>query len=486
MAAGMIGGLWSGVRDLAADAAATFDSTLNEHRIRLAITGLSRSGKTAFITSLLQNLIALGAGRDTLPRIARRLEQNGHTRLRAVKLLPTGTETIPYFDFAAKLAGLAADQPEWPAPTADLSQISLSLVIDHQTPLRQWFGHKRVRLDILDYPGEWLLDLPLLNQPFQRWSAEVIDALAVPPRLPHASGFVDFIRTVAPADPADEAIIRQGHRLYVAALQACRRELGLRYLQPGRFLAPGPWGDAPFMWFFPLPFDDAVLPPGCIGLLLRDRFDAYKRQVRANFFDTHFRAFDRQVMLVDVLDALYAGRTAFEDTQRAVRDLAVGLRDGWGFWTTLAAATLPAALAPRPVERVAFVATKADRVPQPGRANLQSLLQALAQPAAESWQSGQASVSYHVAAAISATRDATAVIGGRTVDVVEGRIPGETRVRPFYVGQIPAGIPPAGFWTAPYFEMPVFQPPVIDASGTAGIRHLGLDEVLDAVIGDRL
>ena len=486
MALSVSGRMWSGIRDLAGATTATIDGALNEHRIRLAITGLSRSGKTAFITSLLQNLIALGAGRDTLPRLSRRLDQHGHTRLRAVKLLPTGVETIPYFDFPTKLAGLAAAQPAWPAPTADLSQISLSLVVEHQTPLRQWFGHRRVRLDILDYPGEWLLDLPLLGQSFPRWSADTMDALATPPRLPRASGFLDFVRTVSPTDPADEATIRQGHRLYVAAIKACRRELGLRYLQPGRFLAPGPWGDAPFMWFFPLPCEDAAVQPGSIAHLLRERFDAYRREVRASFFDTHFRAFNRQIMLVDVLDALYAGRTAFEDTARAVHDLAAGLRGGRGFWTALASAALPGPLKPRPMERVAFVATKADRVPQQSRANLQRLLEALAEPAATSWEQARATVSYHVAAAISATQDGTAVIDGRTVDVVEGRIPGESRVRPFYVGEIPAEIPPPAFWTAPYFEMPVFQPPKIDASGTAGIRHLGLDAVLDAVIGDLL
>ena len=486
MAWGIAGNLWHGLQDLATDATGTLDAALNEHRIRLAITGLSRSGKTAFITSLLQNLIALGAGRDTLPAISRRLDQQGRTRLRAVKLLPTGVETIPYFDFPEKLAHLAAAQPEWPAPTADLSQISLSLVVEHQTALRQWFGHKRVRLDILDYPGEWLLDLPMLNQGFQRWSADTLNALATPPRQHHAATFLDFIRGIAASDPADESIIRRGHRLYVDAIKACRQELGLRYLQPGRFLAPGSWSEAPFMWFFPLPCEDTTPQPGSITHLLRERFEAYKREVRAGFFDTHFRAFNRQVMLVDVLDALYAGRTAFEDTARAVHDLAAGLRDGWGFWTSLAATTLPAPLAPRPMERVAFVATKADRVPLSTRTNLRRLLQALAQPAARSWEQARATVSYHAAAAISATQDAVATIDGRTVDVVEGRIPGENRVRPFHVGEIPADIPPAAFWTAPYFEMPIFQPPVIDAGGTTGIRHLGLDEVLDAVIGDLL
>ena len=61
-----------------------------------------------------------------------------------------------------------------------------------------------------------------------------------------------------------------------------------------------------------------------------------------------------------------------------------------------------------------------------------------------------------------------------------------TKVHPLDVGQVPAAIPPPSFWTAPYFEMPVFRPPIIDASGAAGIPHLGLDEVLDAVIGDLL
>lgn len=481
----MTGSVWSELWNLAGGATATLEAALNEHRIRLAITGLSRSGKTAFITSLLQNLIALGAGRDTLPRLARRLEQNGRSRLRGVALLPTGVETIPYFDFREKLARLAAAQPEWPAPTADLSQISLTLLVEHESSVRQWFGRKRVRLDILDYPGEWLLDLPMLGQSFQPWSADTLAALAMPPRQKLAEAFLAFVRSVAPGDPADEAVIRRGHRLYLDAIKACRQELGLRYLQPGRFLAPGPWGDVPFLWFFPLRCDAAV-PPGSIGQLLRERFDAYKREVRAGFFDTHFRAFNRQVMLVDVLDALHAGRAAFEDTARAVRDLAAGLRDGWGFWTNLAMTTLPGALAPRPLERVAFVATKSDRVPLPDRARLQHLLQALARPAAESWERVHATVSYHAAAAISATQDATAMVDGRRVEVVEGRLPGDSRLRPFYAGAIPDDIPPPDYWTAPYFEMPIFQPPLIDPSGTTGIRHLGLDAVLEAVIGDLL
>ncbi|WP_241771256.1 YcjX family protein, partial [Acidisphaera rubrifaciens] len=41
--------------------------------LRVAVTGLARSGKTVFLTSLLANLLALGQGRDTLPGLTRAL-----------------------------------------------------------------------------------------------------------------------------------------------------------------------------------------------------------------------------------------------------------------------------------------------------------------------------------------------------------------------------------------------------------------------------
>jgi predicted YcjX-like family ATPase len=156
---------WTAARSVAGGASRSIGTALNEKRIRLAVTGLSRAGKTVFITSVIQNLIALGDGWNTLPRIAARLQhQGGHTRLRRVTLLPTGVETVPYFDFRTNLAGLAAEKPKWPDQTQHIAQISLSLEIEYESTFRQRLGYKRVRLDILDYPGEWLLDLPMLDR----------------------------------------------------------------------------------------------------------------------------------------------------------------------------------------------------------------------------------------------------------------------------------------------------------------------------------
>ena len=47
----------------------------------------------------------------------------------------------------------------WPSSTTDISE--LRLVIDYQRPNG---ADRSLTLDIVDYPGEWLLDLPLLQQ----------------------------------------------------------------------------------------------------------------------------------------------------------------------------------------------------------------------------------------------------------------------------------------------------------------------------------
>ncbi|WP_237217544.1 YcjX family protein, partial [Falsiroseomonas oryziterrae] len=60
-------------------------------RVRLAVTGLSRAGKTVFLTSLVANLLAAGRGARTLPA----LEAAAGGRLRAARLVPAETQATP-------------------------------------------------------------------------------------------------------------------------------------------------------------------------------------------------------------------------------------------------------------------------------------------------------------------------------------------------------------------------------------------------------
>ncbi len=501
----------AGLRSAASGAFTYAESAVNESVVRVAVTGLSRSGKTVFITSLIHNLLALSQGRNTLPQFQKFLNSEGSSRLRNIRILPSGTSTTPYFDFATKLADLAADAPAWPPRTDDLSELAISMELERRGALTQKLGVRRIRLELLDYPGEWLLDLPLLSQTFSSWSRETLQRLRRPTQAAACAPFLDFLNSISATDTADDAFIRRGHQLYRSALDECRSRFGMRYLQPGRFVCPGPRSDAPFLWFFPLENAQDYPVAGTVDALMRDRFETYKTDMKTNFFDTHFTKFDRQILLVDILGALYAGKESFEDTEKAIGDIVNSLHYGTNVLPRplqdMSAAAIrvgghllrakyfissksidEAALSAetRRIERLAIVATKSDHVPAMRRENLKNLVRDLANTERMQQTLTGMPVTYHAASAVHSTTDGIAHVDGRPVEVVMGIPLGEERARPFYPGDVPSGRPPLSFWSDRYFELPVFAPPRLDPTGEMGIPHLCMDEVLLSLLRDVL
>ncbi len=125
---------------------------------RLGVTGLSRAGKTVFITALIHGLTR--GGRFPV------FEAFNSGRIARAELAPQPDDAVPRFDYENHLRTLIEER-RWPNSTVDISE--LRLVIDYQ---RHNGADRRLTLDIVDYPGEWLLDLPLLNKSFEQWSAE--------------------------------------------------------------------------------------------------------------------------------------------------------------------------------------------------------------------------------------------------------------------------------------------------------------------------
>ena len=92
--------------------------------LRLGVTGLSRSGKTVFITALIRNLVSGGR----LPFFAP--EADG--RIERAYLEPQPDDAVPRFDYEGHLETLGQDPPQWPDSTRRLSQVR-----DHdRIPLR--------------------------------------------------------------------------------------------------------------------------------------------------------------------------------------------------------------------------------------------------------------------------------------------------------------------------------------------------------------
>ena len=80
-----------------------FDRTL-----RLAVTGLSRSGKTAFITSLINQLLHINQEENVhLPLFEAARNQS----ILAVKRVPQQDLSIPRFDYEANLNDLMNNPP---------------------------------------------------------------------------------------------------------------------------------------------------------------------------------------------------------------------------------------------------------------------------------------------------------------------------------------------------------------------------------------
>ena len=136
-----------------------------DRQLRLAVTGLSQAGKTAFLTSLVNQLRHAGveAQLDLLP-VAREGRLLGAQRLNQPDL------GVPRFPYDPGMASLRDTPPRWPEPTRGISELRLQL---RYRPAQQgWFTPDiaHLTLDLFDYPGEWLLDLPLLQHDFYSWS----------------------------------------------------------------------------------------------------------------------------------------------------------------------------------------------------------------------------------------------------------------------------------------------------------------------------
>ena len=454
------------------------DTPTTPTTLRIGVTGLARAGKTALLTSIAANLLAYGQLVPTLPALATRL---GSRRLR-VAIAPAGADPLPRFDYAAHLTALATDPPHWPARTNATSLLALNLTLD-RTGLAAGLPPRRLRLELLDYPGEWLLDLPLVRLSYEAWSAQTLHRLSRPAAAPLAEPFLAFARALPPRAIAEEHLAATGHRLYAATLRRLRDEAGLSLLQPGRFLMPAPHADergAPPPWIAFFPWQGE----GPLAALLRDRYDAYRDAVRADLLSPLFGRLDRLIVVADLLTALHTGAHAYADAAAALTEAAAALRwqSAWpdllGF---LARWRLPAFLQPGGIRRVAYVATKADHVAERQRGNLARLVGAL------TTQPNPAMPTLATAiAAIRCTEDFVWTLEGHPISAVRGRVLGSDRLTRSYPGEVPDQPPGPDFWTHRFLALPQFEPMRLPDAGRGGAPHLNLDTLLTFLLEDVL
>ena len=283
----------SRLTDLLFEARVTAESLadyVSGRHLRLGVTGLSRAGKTVFITALVQAL----TNKTRLPVFRAAAEG----RIARGVLQPQPDDAVPRFAIEDHVRALVVER-RWPESTRRISELRLTLDFERRSGWRS--GPSQLTIDIVDYPGEWLLDLPLLAKSYAQWSAETLEASASAARAPLAAEWRGFLAGLSPSAPASEDVARRAADLFTQYLRASRAELyALSTLPPGRFLMPGDLEGSPALTFAPLPV--TTLPaPGSLAATMERRYESYKQHVVRPFLRDHFARLDRQVVLVDAL-----------------------------------------------------------------------------------------------------------------------------------------------------------------------------------------
>jgi predicted YcjX-like family ATPase len=411
--------------------------------VRVGVTGLSRAGKTAFLTSVAASLMA-----------------------RRFALAPVGASAVPRFDQARHLASLAGNPPAWPERTNAASLLALTTSIP-----RGVLPTRHVRLEFLDYPGEWLIDLPMLTQGFAAWSAATLRRLEAPEVAEKTAAFRSFVDGLPARCAADESLAYAGTRLYRGMLGQLR-EQGLSFLQPGRHLMPAPGPEPPWMAFFPW------TGSGGLAGLLQSRYAAYQDAVRRDLASPLFAEVDRLVILADVLTALHAGQAAFADMRTALSAASGALR--WDYsWLEAFASLATLRLPPRVISRVAFAATKADHVADRQRGNLAALMRSLTEVPGSHVATGHFAI-----ASVRCTEDFVWTLEGRPVSAVRGRVLGDQVMTRSYPGEVPDRPPDEDFWAHPFLALPHFEPMQLPDGGRLGVPNIGLDALLAFLLED--
>ena len=476
---------------LSARALADFGGHLFNPTVRLGITGLSRAGKTVFITALVHGLVR--GGRFPV------FEALSSGRIASARLAPQPDDAVPRFDYEAHLRAMIEER-RWPESTRQISE--LRVVIDYQSASG---AMRTLTLDIVDYPGEWLLDLPLLDKSYEQWSAESLVQSRNGVRRAIAAPWHAHLATLDALKPAEENVAIESARLFTAYLQACRDErYAMSLLPPGRFLMPGDMAGSPALTFAPLELSaDSEPPAGSLWAMMRRRYGAYRDAIVRPFFREHFVRLDRQIVLADALSAFNAGPDAVRDLQGALVSILDCFRVGRG-------SILSALFSPR-VDKILFAATKADHLHHTGHDRLEAILRRMTERAIEKANFSGAEVDVVALAAVRATREGTArgeggelptivgmaapgeVAGGRTFDgkteiaIFPGDLPDDPAMLFDQKSELFRGLTYTSAQDSDY-RFVRFRPPQLEQvdGGNPALPHIRLDRALQFLIGDRL
>jgi len=478
-----------GLDKLKLKASELLNRTIDQH-VTLAVTGLSRSGKTAFITSLVNQLINEGNGAKLSF-----FDPVHHGNFIAAKRVPQKHFHVPRFDYDSAISALTSEPATWPEPTNGISELRLAIRYQPKNSLLKYATDMAtLTLDITDYPGEWLLDLPMLKQTYQEWSKQTHSLMKSGSRAEHSKIFLTKLEELDPFACASEEVLAELAEEYTELLHFFRHELGLSVIQPGRFILPGDLAGAPLLEFFPFPDLDNIdgndyqnAPDDSLIGMLRSRYLEYKEQVVREFYREHFLRFDRQIVLADCLKPLNKGKDSFADLELAMTMILESYSYGKsGVFSRL--------FSPK-IDKLLFGATKADHVTPEQHAPMVALLNQLIHQNKQLLSYDAVEVKTLAIASVKATNSGMSKYKGKNVPVIQGRRlnsndrDGKENVFgqkiTVFPGAVPRLLPKEEYWQSNSFNFIEFAP-LSGLNKHECLPHVRMDQVLQFLLADKM
>lgn len=439
------------------------------HKISIGVTGFSRAGKTVFIGALAQALLTADAwknrkGQGPLAQFGP--FERGH--FHCARIRNDIHSHLPQFPFRKVRNSLMGTDTKWPEPTEGISR----LVIDLDYVSRKWVKtNSHLQLELVDYPGEWLVDLPMLGQTYAEWSDCVLKQAREGVRSDWSDEYFRELEKLPPTPAFDEEVTGTLSDIWTDYLKRAA-DNGLTRNQPGRLIRPDTLRHSPVLRLTPLPeqFRETEIGKG-----MSKRFEEYKKKVIKPFYRNHFKNMDRQIVLMDVLRALKLGEQAFNEMTETLRETLSSFNYSKG--------GLLSWLGGVHTSHVLFAATKADHVIRGDRANLEQMLYKMLSLVDENNELRSKAAQHDVIAlaSVRATEDRMTINSPKR-EILYGLPEREKNYGQWDPGGLPLDMPPK--WSDVHFEFHEFAPLPMPNALYEGFPAINLGKALNFLIGD--
>lgn len=442
---------------------------------KVAVIGIYRSGKTAFITSFINHVMHHDSAQLKIG------DPKGSVKIVFGEEFPVenGFARFPYGKFRIESNG------KWPLKTKDVYQYSCSF---YRSDWRMTKG----QLDIIDFPGERLADIAMVKRSYAEWSDWLFN------KVFQDKQYRDIAQTFlaeCDRDVLDEKGITLVYRQFLADLFKSYRPV----ITPSTFLLQH--GDSKEMAgkFFGVKVDRGDISSSFSGLSEDEQFVPLPAKARKNNIDlekrfaSHYSNYRDKVaipltkilfdcnelaILVDVTTLLAANTGMYNGNRELLNqffqilspgDSLFGMGMDWfrilasgGHWRKSGSS------------QVAIIATKSDKVHVDERDKLKDLVKEMTIGLIEKneYNSSRLDYKYFACSAIKSTW-----IGknGR----LQGRLLGEEDKSEYDVSKVPENWP--GKWEEGDFNYPDVAPEFPEIE-TKAPDHLAMDDVIEFLL----